>query len=87
MPQQSPNFVIVESFEEERIFISNPDAPNGRGGLLRIPSVGLNDADKQSSAADYGVAPHGCNDLTIGHQDFGRVQDVDANLAVLLLEP
>ena len=56
------------------------DAPNGRGVLVKILRVGVDGTDKEINAAEYGAAPDGCNYLIIGHESFGRVEDVGPNV-------
>src|SRR6266853_1790492 len=56
------------------------DVPNGRGVLVKILRVGVDGTDKEINAAEYGAAPDGCNYLIIGHESFGRVEDVGPNV-------
>jgi len=52
------------------------DVPNGRGVLVKILRVGVDGTDKEINAAEYGAAPDGSNYLILGHESFGRVEDV-----------
>jgi len=56
------------------------DVPNGRGVLVKILRVGVDGTDKEINGAEYGAAPEGCNYLIIGHESFGRVEDVGPNV-------
>jgi glucose 1-dehydrogenase len=56
------------------------DVPEGRGVLIKILRVGVDGTDKEINAAEYGAAPDGCNYLIIGHESFGRVEEVGANV-------
>ncbi len=59
------------------------DVPNGRGVLVRVLRVGVDGTDKEINAAEYGAAPEGYNFLTIGHESFGQVESVGANVTEL----
>lgn len=59
------------------------DIPNGRGVLVRILRVGVDGTDKEINAAEYGAAPEGYKFLVIGHESFGIVEDVGANVSEL----
>ena len=56
------------------------DVPNGRGVLVRILRCGVDGTDKEINAAEYGAAPDGYDFLTIGHENFGRVEAVGPNV-------
>src|SRR5712671_5367327 len=56
------------------------DVPNGRGVLVKVLRVGVDGTDKEINAADYGHAPQGCDFLVIGHESFGQVEAVGANV-------
>ena len=56
------------------------DIPNGRGGLVRLLRCGVDGTDKEINAAEYGAAPEGYDFLTIGHENFGRVEAVGPNV-------
>jgi len=56
------------------------DVPNGRGVLVRILRVGVDGTDKEINAAEYGAAPEGDDYLIVGHESFGIVEEVGANV-------
>jgi threonine dehydrogenase-like Zn-dependent dehydrogenase len=59
------------------------DVPNGRGVLVRVLRVGVDGTDKEINAGEYGQAPHGYDFLIIGHESFGQVEAVGANVSEL----
>jgi len=59
------------------------DVPNGRGVLVRVLRVGVDGTDKEINAAEYGAAPPGCDFLVLGHESFGQVVEVGANVTEL----
>src|SRR5918912_3127027 len=54
--------------------------PDGRGVLVRVLRVGVDDTDKEINAAEYGAAPPGDDFLIIGHENFGIVEEVGPNV-------
>jgi len=56
------------------------EVANGRGVLVRVLRVGVDGTDKEINAAEYGEAPPGYDFLVIGHESFGRVEAVGANV-------
>src|SRR5215831_13907845 len=56
------------------------EIPNGRGVLVKVLRVGVDGTDKEISAAEYGAAPPGCDFLVLGHESFGRVEEVGSNV-------
>src|ERR1043166_5964245 len=56
------------------------EIPNGRGVLVKVLRVGVDGTDKEINAAEYGAAPEGYDFLVLGHESFGRVQDVGKNV-------
>ena len=54
--------------------------PNGRGVLVKVLNVGVDGTDKEINAAEYGAAPPGFDSLVIGHEGFGQVEAVGANV-------
>ena len=56
------------------------DVPNGRGVLVRVLRVGIDGTDKEINAAEYGIAPKGHDVLVLGHESFGQVEAVGANV-------
>lgn len=59
------------------------EVPNGRGVLVRVLRVGVDGTDKEINAAAYGQAPPGDDFLIIGHESFGQVEAVGANVTEL----
>src|SRR2546426_8573225 len=57
------------------------EIPNGRGVLVRLLRCGVDGTDKEINAGEYGAAPDGYDFLTIGHENFGRVEAVGPNVA------
>ena len=57
------------------------DVPDGRGVLVEVLRVGVDGTDKEINAAEYGAAPPGDDYLVIGHENFGRVVEVGANVS------
>lgn len=49
---------------------------DGRGVLVRVLRVGVDGTDKEIDAAEYGAAPPGDDYLILGHESFGRVEEV-----------
>src|SRR5213082_1519283 len=72
----TPDSIHLRDVPEPRV----ADVPNGRGVLVKILRVGVDGTDKEINAAEYGAAPDGCNYLIIGHESFGRVEDVGPNV-------
>lgn len=56
------------------------DVPDGRGVLVKVLRVGVDGTDKEINAAEYGAAPPGYDFLVIGHESFGQVVEVGANV-------
>ncbi len=59
------------------------EVPNGRGVLVKVLRVGVDGTDKEINAAEYGAAPPGYDFLVIGHEGFGQVEEVGANVTEL----
>jgi glucose 1-dehydrogenase len=59
------------------------DVPNGRGVLVKVLRVGVDGTDKEINAAEYGAAPPGYEFLVLGHESFGQVEAVGANVTEL----
>src|SRR5438105_1542792 len=55
------------------------DIPDDRGVLVKILRVGVDGTDREINAAEYGAAPDGDDFLIIGHESFGRVEEVGPN--------
>lgn len=56
------------------------EIPNGRGVLVKILQVGVDGTDKELHLGEYGGAPPGYDFLVTGHESFGRVVQVGANV-------
>lgn len=56
------------------------EIPNGRGVLVKVLRVGVDGTDKEINAAEYGAAPAGYDYLITGHESFGLVEAVGANV-------
>ncbi len=56
---------------------------NGRGVLVKVLRVGVDGTDKEINNAEYGAAPNGADFLVIGHEGFGIVEEVGANVKEL----
>ena len=56
------------------------DIPNGRGVLVKVLRIGVDGTDKEINAAEYGNAPEGDQFLITGHESFGQVIEVGANV-------
>jgi threonine dehydrogenase-like Zn-dependent dehydrogenase len=52
----------------------------GRGVLVTVLRVGVDGTDKEINAAEYGAAPNGYDFLVIGHESFGRIEEVGPNV-------
>ncbi len=59
------------------------EVPEGRGVLVKVLRVGVDGTDKEINAAEYGAAPPGFDFLVTGHESFGRVEAVGANVTEL----
>ena len=62
---------------------SASEIPDGRGVLVKVLRVGVDGTDKEINAAEYGAAPEGFNFLVVGHESFGQVEEVGANVTEL----
>ncbi len=56
------------------------DIKNGRGVLVEVLRVGACGTDREINNGEYGVAPKGYDYLVLGHENFGRVVEVDENV-------
>jgi threonine dehydrogenase-like Zn-dependent dehydrogenase len=59
------------------------DVPNGRGVLVRVLRVGVDGTDREINDAEYGAPPAGSDFLVLGHEGFGRVEEVGPNVTEL----
>lgn len=53
---------------------------NGRGVLVEVLRVGACGTDREINNGEYGVAPEGFDFLVLGHENFGRVAEIGANV-------
>ena len=53
---------------------------DGRGVLIKVLRVGVDGTDKEINNAEYGAPPPGSDFLVIGHEGFGIVEEVGANV-------
>src|SRR5881409_3872267 len=56
------------------------DILDGRGVKVKVLRVGVDGTDKEINAAEYGAAPAGEDYLVTGHESFGQVVEVGANV-------
>jgi threonine dehydrogenase-like Zn-dependent dehydrogenase len=62
---------------------SASDVPHGRGILVKVLRVGVDGTDREINAAEYGAAPDGYNFLVVGHEGFGRVEQVGPDVSFI----
>jgi len=74
-----PNTIHLREVPKPRL----SDVPNSRGVLVKILRVGVDGTDKEINAAEYGAAPAGDDYLILGHESFGRVEAVGADVTEL----
>ena len=74
-----PNSVHLAEMQKPNV----DQVPDGRGVLVRVIRVGVDGTDKEINAAEYGAAPPGYDFLVIGHEGFGQVEAVGANVTEL----
>src|SRR5215831_6736026 len=56
------------------------DIAGGKGVLVKILRCGLDGTDKEIVAGEYGAGPDGFDFLVTGHENFGVVESVGANV-------
>jgi glucose 1-dehydrogenase len=71
-----PNSIHLADLPEPSV----DDVAGGRGVLVEVLRVGVDGTDKEINDAEYGDAPEGYNFLVTGHESFGRVLEVGANV-------
>jgi threonine dehydrogenase-like Zn-dependent dehydrogenase len=71
-----PDSIHLADLPEPRV----EDVPDGRGVLVEVLRVGVDGTDKEINDAEYGAAPEGYDFLVTGHESFGRVLEVGANV-------
>src|ERR687897_2875668 len=75
----TPNSIHLRDVEKPSV----DDVTDGRGVLVKVLRVGVDGTDKEINAAENGAAPPGFDFLVIGHESFGRVEAVGANVTEL----
>ena len=71
-----PNSIHLEEIPRPSV----DDIADGKGVLVEVLRVGVDGTDKEINEAEYGAAPPGDDFLVIGHENFGRVVEVGANV-------
>lgn len=71
-----PDSIHLTEVEEPTV----DEIPGGRGVLVEVLRVGVDGTDKEINDAEYGAAPEGYDFLVTGHESFGRVLEVGANV-------
>src|SRR5437773_4881671 len=71
-----PNSIHLRDIPEPEV----TDVPEGRGVKVKVLRVGVDGTDKEINAAEYGAAPPGDDYLVTGHESFGQVVEVGANV-------
>src|ERR671935_1084791 len=74
-----PNSIHLREIPEPKV----TDVANGRGVLVKVLRVGVDGTDKEINAAEYGAPPPGFEFLVLGHESFGEVEAVGANVTEL----
>jgi glucose 1-dehydrogenase len=75
IPKQANSVHLVE-MDKPKV----SDVPDGRGVLVEVLRVGACGTDREINNAEYGVAPPGSEFLVLGHENFGRIVEVGANV-------
>ena len=52
----------------------------GWGVLVKVLRVGVDGTDKEINAAEYGAPPDGSGFLVVGHESFGRVEQIGSDV-------
>src|SRR5438094_8011458 len=72
----TPNSIHLRDIPEPGV----GDIPDGRGVKVKVLRVGVDGTDKEINAAEYGAAPPGDDFLVTGHESFGQVVEVGADV-------
>ncbi len=72
----TPNSLHLCEIEKPKL----DSIPNGRGVLVKVLQVGVDATDQEINEALYGNAPEGDDFLVIGHEVFGRVEEVGSSV-------
>lgn len=71
-----PNSVHLRDIPEPRL----DSVPNGMGIRVKVLKVGVDATDREINDALYGNPPPGDDYLVLGHECFGQVEEVGANV-------
>lgn len=71
-----PNSVHLEEIPKPSV----NDIKDGMGVLVRVLKVGVDATDREINDALYGNSPPGFDYLVLGHESFGVVEEVGANV-------
>lgn len=72
----TPNSVHIRDIPKPNI----ESVPNGKGIRVKVLKVGVDATDREINEALYGNAPPGDDYLVLGHECFGRVEEVGPNV-------
>ncbi len=75
----APNSLHLEDLPRPEV----GEVPGGRGVLVKVLRVGLCGTDREINAGLYGTPPPGVDFLVLGHENFGLVEEVGANVTGL----
>ena len=81
--------IAVIPKKEKSVHLVEMDKPkleeikDGRGVLVEVLRVGACGTDREINNGEYGVAPKGFDFLVLGHENFGRVVEIDKNVKEL----
>ena len=70
------NSVHLASLPRPRV----DEVPDGRGVLVKTLKVGVDATDREINEAQYGNAPPGFDFLVLGHEFFGKVEEIGPNV-------
>ena len=59
------------------------EVAGGRGVRVKVLRVGVDGTDREINGAEYGAAPDGYDFLVIGHEGFGRIEEVGPDVSFL----
>jgi len=76
---RKPGSVHLAALPKPRI----EEVRDGRGVLVKVLRVGVDGTDKEINAGEYGDAPPGQDFLVLGHESFGRVEQVGQQVTEL----
>ena len=73
---RKPNSAHLEDIAKPSV----SDIPGGRGVLVKTLKVGVDATDAEINEGLYGAAPTGYDFLVLGHEVFGKVEEVGPNV-------